>query len=153
MAKQLDPRMIGTDLPLRVDNVISNTLSAYNSTLVNVTAENVLVNTLTSTNLVVTNNVTTNFLVSTINTDYTFSDSDNSKIFHFDTTTTPVISALFPGNISNGFNVALVNTGVGAIYLSAGIELNAPGLFNTIQNTGVLIYKHNNNFYGIGVFE
>lgn len=153
MAKQLDPRMIGTNLPLVVGKVITNTLSAVDSEIDNLSAIDVQIQSLTSTNLVVTNNVTTNFLISTVTTNYIFTDLDNSKIFHFDTSTTPIITASFANDISNGFNVSIVNTGIGAIYFVANPAINAPGNINTITNTGVLVYKHNNQLYGVGVFE
>lgn len=154
MAKQLDPRMIGTDLPLVVNTVATNTLSAVNSVLTNVTAVNTQITSLTSTDLLVTNNVTTNFLVSTITNNYVFSDLDNSKTYHFNTTVTPSITAVFPESISNGFNVSIINAGIGAVFIQGeGTGVNAPGLVNTIANTGFMIYKYDNQLFGIGVFE
>jgi len=174
MAKQLDPRMIGSDGPIRTDSVISNTLTALNGEVydfnsINITTSDLTANNITNTNLTTINltsqnisvdtldinsNVVSNFLVqSEITTDYTFSDTDKSKIFHFNTTITPLITAMFPGDLSNGFNVSIINTGIGAINLSAGLPFNAISEFNTTQHTGVLIYKYNNQFYGIGVFE
>jgi hypothetical protein len=170
MAKQLDPRMIGDNLPIRTNSVISNTLTALsgdifnlysnNGTITNFTANNINTSTLSSTNttisgLNVLGNVETNFFIeSEITTSsYTFSDSDKSKVFHFNTTTTPIITAIFPSDISNGFNISIINTGIGVIYLSADLPFNATSQYNTIQHTGVLVYKYNNQYHGIGVLE
>jgi hypothetical protein len=176
MAKQLDPRMIGSNGPIRTDSVISNTLTAlsgdiYDFNSVNIVTTDLIANNITNnSNLITTNlssnnitvsslniinNTTSNFLIQleVVSPDITFSDSDKSKIFHINTTINPLVTAIFPGDLSDGFNVSLINTGIGAINLSAGLPFNAISQFNTVQHTGVLIYKYNNQFYGIGVFE
>jgi hypothetical protein len=91
-----------------------------------------------------------------------FSDADSSKAFHFDTGSVGVILAYFPNNLSNGFNVAVLNidttenNGSSTIILSTESgSLYTPNFSqsNSFTNTGVLIYKHDNKLYGIGTFD
>lgn len=120
----------------------------------NITTANLdVTNDTTLTNLTATGNVVSNFAILTADNDYVFSDSDNSKVIHFDTTTTPEISAIFPNSLSEGFNVGLVNAGIGVIYLSGEDVINAPGSINSEIFTGVFVYKVNGNLFGIGSLE
>jgi hypothetical protein len=125
--------------------VILPTVTNYLST------KNVLISTAT-----ITDRLITDFKVVTVTTNpYTFNNNDKSKIFHFNTTTTPVITALLPRSLSNGFNTGIINTGTGVVYISSAQApfINAPGVFNSIQHTGMYIYKTGNQFFGVGVFE
>jgi hypothetical protein len=115
--------------------------------------QDLVTNNIVCTNLTATNDVVTNFIVTTADSSIIFSEDYNSKIIHLDTTTTPEITASFPTSLPNGFNVSLVNAGTGIIYLSSDDVINSAGQFNSIQYTGMLIYKTNNKFFGIGVFE
>jgi len=131
---------------------ILNTSSIANSNLI--TTNNFIATNNTSlVNLTATGNITTNFFVITANNNYTFSDADNSKVIHFDTTTTPEISAIFPNTLSNGFNVGLINAGIGVIYLSGQDVINAPGNINSEIYTGMFIYKVNDDLFGVGNLE
>jgi hypothetical protein len=83
-----------------------------------------------------------------------FTNLDNSKSYHFNTTNN-LISAIFPQNLPNGFNVSIVNTGTNTIYISSAQTpfLNATGFINETQYTGMFIYKSEGLLYGVGVFE
>ena len=94
--------------------------------------------------------------------EYIFSDSDSSKAFHFDTGLAGSMLAFFPNNLSNGFNVALLNidstenNGSSTLVLSAQAgTIYSPNFSqtNSFTNTGVLIYKHDGKLYGIGTFD
>ena len=82
----------------------------------------------------------------------TFSNADSGKTYNVNTTTQPSVTALFPGSLSNGFNVSIINAGTGTIYLSAGSQLNASGSENSTPYSGRFIYKTNNELFGVGVF-
>lgn len=171
--KTLDPRMIDPNIILKVNTVDINSLSATNtkvtnSELANVQSTNIDATSLEGgtlsginligfntvlTNITATNNVVSNFLIQTASNNITFNNGDNSKVYHIDTTTTPIITAVFPETLPNGFNVSLINVGVGVINLSATPPLNAIGTISSKQYTGVFVYKQNNQFYGIGVLE
>jgi hypothetical protein len=144
MPTTLDPRMINPEKLLSINNTIVNT---------SLTAENTISNFLQTTDLTVTDEVVTNFLTTTITSDYVLNESDKSKIFHVDTTTTPLITISFPDNLTNGYNVGLVNIGTGTVLLSTDGSFNSPGTTNTAQYTSMLIYKTDNEFYGVGTFE
>jgi hypothetical protein len=131
------------------NNLIVNTIQNSNLLTTNLTATN---NT-TLGNLSVTGDVITDFKVITADNDYTFSDADKSKVIHFDTTTTPEISAIFPDSLSDGFNVGLINAGIGVMYLSGENIINAPGISNSQIYTGIFVYKVNGALFGVGSFE
>ena len=176
--KTLDPRMIDPNYTLKINTINTSSLSASNtkvtnSELTNIQSTNVqstnidttsldsvtlsgitlIASDTVFTNITATNNVVSNFLILTADNNITFSNADNSKTYHINTTVTPLLTAVFPETISNGFNVSIINTGIGAIELSANPPLNAIGLVNSKQYTGVLVYKQNDQFYGIGVLE
>jgi hypothetical protein len=129
-----------------------NTNNIDNSNLITTTDISIGNNT-TLVNLTATGNVVTNFTVLSTDTDYVFSDADKSKVVHFDTTTTTEISAIFPNTLSDGFNVGVINAGIGAIYLSGEDVINAPGSINSEIYTGVFIYKVNGSLFGVGSLE
>lgn len=113
----------------------------------------------TVTNYLSTSNVTvcalniTNFAVSSTTTPVIlFTNETAGKVYHFDTTTTPSFTALFPGELTNGYNVSIVNAGLGSIFLSAATPLNASGSENSTPYSGMFIYKANNELFGVGVF-
>lgn len=85
----------------------------------------------------------TNFSATT-----TFTSADTNKIFHFDTTTQP-LCAIFPSNLPNGFNVAVMNTGTNTLRLSAA-QLNSVGVTIGVQYGGAFIYKDNNQLFAVG---
>lgn len=133
---------------------VNGSLSATQGIRTNtLTSTNINTTNLIVTNLTATNNVVTNIFVVTADSSITFTDAYNSKIVHLDTTITPVITASFPKSLKDGFNVGLVNVGTGIIRLSSDDTINAFGNYNSIQYTGMLIYKTNNKFFGIGAFE
>jgi len=144
MAITLDPRMIDPEKLLSINNTIVNT---------SLTATNASSTRLTATNLTVTNDVVTNFLITTLTNNYILTEADKSKIFHVNTTTTPLITISLPNSLTNGYNVGLVNIGTGTISLSTNGVLNTPGTSNTAQFTSILLYKTGNQFYGVGTFE
>jgi hypothetical protein len=84
-----------------------------------------------------------------------FTDNDSGKVFHIDTTLNPEVTANFSVTLNDGFNVSLVNTGTGIIYVRSNFltPFNARGDFNSTQHTGMFIYKTNEQLFGIGVFE
>lgn len=92
----------------------------------------------------------------------TFIDSDSSKAFHFDTGVNGPITAIFPSSLLDGFNVTILNTdgsigqgGSDTIQLSSNVSINTinGSLTNSTTNTGMLIYKYDNQFYGVGTFD
>jgi hypothetical protein len=91
-----------------------------------------------------------------------FTNEDSSKAFHFDTGFTGPIEAVFPNDLLNGFNVAILNVdnssdkrGADTITLVADTPINTinGSQTNSITNTGILIYKYNNELYGVGTFD
>lgn len=113
-----------------------------------------------STNLSVINLTVVNsiafFTVSDITAaSFTLTNNDSNKIIHCDTTTTPYITAIFPDSLNNGFNVNLFNTGTGTIVVSStqSPAAFAAGTENNTQYSGMTIYKHNSQLFGMGVFD
>jgi hypothetical protein len=84
----------------------------------------------------------------------TFGNDDSGKVFHVNTAFIPV-TAYFSSSLKDGFNVGINNIGFGLIEIKSDFTpiINATGTFNSVQNTGMFIYKANNQLYGIGVFE
>jgi hypothetical protein len=110
-------------------------------------------NYLSTSNVAISSLRVTNYQVSaTTSSNIIFTDTDSGRAFNFNTTTTPAITAQFPGSLLNGFNVSIVNVGTGSIYLSAGSPLNASGTENNTPYSGMFIYKTNNELFGVGVF-
>lgn len=117
--------------------------------------------------------VTTSLTASDIKTNYTvtevvcasqkvFTNGDSSKAFHFDTGDYGSnIIAVLPSSLTNGFNVTILNidstksSGSNTVSLSSNVAINTPNdsLTNSFTNTGMLIYKYNNEFYGVGTFD
>jgi hypothetical protein len=158
MSNTLDPRMIDKGIPFVVSSAYVTSLTAQEAIISetnvnNLSTDNLISNNSFATNFTATGNVVSNFFILTADNDYTFTEQDNSKIYHFNTTLVPIITATLPSTLPNGFNVGIVNVGSGAIVFSSIPPLNAAGNINTEQYTSVFIYKHNGMFYGVGNFE
>ena len=82
---------------------------------------------------------------------YTIALSDNNSAIHLDTTSAS-ISALFPSNLTEGFSVALMNTGTNILYLSAAIPLRSLGNGLSGLYSGAFSYIHNGAVYAVGRF-
>jgi hypothetical protein len=80
----------------------------------------------------------------------TFSDADNNRVIHIDTTTSS-LCAIFPNNLSNGFNVAIMNTGTNNLVLSAA-QLNSSGTIIATRYGGAFVYKDFGNLFAVGRF-
>jgi hypothetical protein len=91
-----------------------------------------------------------NIKINVINdaTNRTFTDADNNKIVHIDTTTTS-LCAIFPNTLSSGFNVTIMNVGTNTLVLSAN-NLKSAGTSITTQYGGVYVYKDSNDFFAVG---
>lgn len=157
MPTNLDPVMVDTSKLFLVNTAKATSLTATNAQITNGTISNLVATNATTTdtsitNLTATGNIVTNFFVVTANSSYTFLPSDNSKVYHINTGATQ-LTASFPVSLPNGFNVSIINTGTGIINLSSNTAFNATGTLNSVQYSGIFIYKTNNQFYGIGVFE
>jgi hypothetical protein len=168
MPSQLDPRMIdptkdvayiGTRFvtPSGDSNWWNrtSTLVQNNSALWEESADIVptVTNYLSSSVVVLSSLTVTNYQVSSVTiSNITFTNSDSGRTIQLNTTTTPSVTALFPGNLNNGFNVSIINAGLGTIYLSAGSPLNASGSENSTPFSGMFIYKTGNELFGVGVF-
>lgn len=168
--KTLDPRMINPDVTLRMTNtqftnttatnLRSTVLTGSNVSVTNLSATAAIVTNLTATNtrftnLSVSTPVIANYDVTTVTSSKTFSNADNSKVFHFNTTSTS-LCAIFPtSSLSNGFNVGIVNVGTGTVYLSSDLSptINAPGTQNSTPYSGMFIYEIGNALYGVGTFD
>jgi hypothetical protein len=164
------------DLPATIDrlNVIqlsSNNINNTSLTSVNITS----LSSVAASNLNAANTFSTNLTTQTLSANYietatavsdynvvivtankTFTNEDNSKAFHFQTSVIPYLSAIFPtNNLKEGFNVSIFNDGTGVIILSSASSpfINATGTTNATQNTAMFVYKTSNKLYGIGVLE
>lgn len=102
--------------------------------------------------LTVSTPVIANYDVITVTSSRTFTNADNSKVFHFNTTSSS-LCAIFPSTLSNGFNIGIVNVGTGTVVLSSDVTINAPGTQNSTPYSGMFIYEVNNTLFGVGVFD
>lgn len=152
---EINSNTINNTGPINTDTVLTNNITVsntLNSGIINTADLNVSDNTILN-NLIATGEVVTNFSIITADNDYVFSDADNSKVIHFDTTTTPEVSAIFPSNLSEGFNVGVVNAGIGVIYLSGEDVINSAGNINSEIYTGFFVYKVNGELFSVGNLE
>jgi hypothetical protein len=78
----------------------------------------------------------------------TFTDDDNNKVVHLNTTSCP-LCAIFPNNLSSGFNVAIMNIGTNNLILSAA-DLKSAGTIITTQYGGAFVYKELNDIFAVG---
>jgi hypothetical protein len=101
-----------------------------------------------SNDITVTNNLSTSVHITDLTTSKTFLSSDTCRVFHFDTTTSP-LSAIFPSSLPDGFNVALMNTGTNILRLSAS-QLNSVGVTIAVRYGGAFVYKDNNQLFAVG---
>lgn len=148
--KTLDPRMINPDITLRMTNTQFTNTTATNLRTTILTGTNVTVNSLTAATPIIAN-----YDVTTVTSSKTFTNADNSKVFHFNTTSTS-LCAIFPtSSLSNGFNVGIVNIGTGTVFLSSDLSpiINAPGTQNSTPYSGMFIYEIGNALYGVGTFD
>lgn len=136
----------------------TSTLTSVSLTSANILATNFNTTSATVNTITVLDKAITNFSVTFINTSsYRFTDNDKSNIYHINTTLNPSVTAIFPSNLANGFNAGLINIGTGTIVVSSTqtpfIYAQNNSNINSVQYTGMLIYKVNNELYGVGVFE
>jgi hypothetical protein len=136
----------------------TNSLTSVSLTSTNGTITNFNSNVITVSTITVLDKAVTNFNVTSISTNsYTLTNNDKSNIYHVDTTTHPSVTAILPNDLNNGFNAGLINAGTGSIIISSTqtpfIKAQNNSNINSIQYTGMLIYKTNDEFFGVGVFE
>lgn len=91
-----------------------------------------------------------NIKVNVVNdsTNRIFTDADNNKVVHIDTTTTS-LCAIFPSSLCKGFNVAIMNVGTNNLVLSAA-QLNSAGTTITTRYGGAFVYKNSNSLFAVG---
>jgi hypothetical protein len=155
--------------PVQFETLSAKNFTAVNSNLTSVNINLATINNLQAPTGSITNlyvkNLTADYFVTTINETYFFTVEDNSKAFHFDTSSGPLCAA-FVKSLPVGFNVSIYNIGNSSITLSSnGGIFNTPGasVENNTINTGMFIYKAfsadptgepaEGVFYGVGVFE
>ena len=85
-----------------------------------------------------------------VTSDKVFSDSDTNKIFHFNTTQS--LTATFPSNLAEGFNVAIMNIGTNILHLSAGDGLTYKALGDKLFDTyaSAYVYKSGSSLFATG---
>lgn len=145
VSADFDQADIGT---LSAVDGIFNTVQTASLTATSANIQNAVVTTLTAGQLVAF------YTVLETAGDFTLSDSNSNNVIHFDTTSVE-LTAIFPDSLSDGFNANLFNVGTGTIAVSS-TQLNnvkAAGSKNSTQYTGITIYKHNGELYGMGVFN
>lgn len=139
---------------VRVTNLSSNDILSYN------TVSGIWVNNPLSAIPINVNSLTAKEVISDVNitnitTNKTFSyPADNSKIFNFNTSSGN-ISAIFPSNLPNGFNIGITNIGTNTVFISSTQVNNlcATSNKNNTIYSGMYIYKANNSLFGVGRFN
>ena len=86
--------------------------------------------------------------VITDNTSRVFTNEDNNKVIHLDTTISS-LCAIFPDTLRVGFNVAIMNIGLNNLVLSAA-QLNSIGTSITTRFGGAFIYKDSTSLFAVG---
>lgn len=82
--------------------------------------------------------------------DYIFTDADNNKIIHFNTSA-QTLSAIFPSNLRTDFNCAIMNTGTNKLMLSTYAPLKAVSNIVSVQYGSAFVYKDSgNDIYAVG---
>ena len=99
-------------------------------------------------NIISANSSDVKINVVTSNDHIFFNDSYNNKVVHFDTISKS-LCAVFPEELSPGFNVALMNTGTNDLVLSA-IQINSIGTTITTRYGGAFVYKESNSLFAVG---
>ena len=89
-----------------------------------------------------------NINVINVNNSRVFTDADNNKVVHLDTTTAS-LCAIFPSTLSSGFNVAIMNTGTNSLVLSAA-QLNSAGTTIITKFGGAFVYKDSASLFAVG---
>jgi hypothetical protein len=157
--------------PVQFETLSAKNFTAVNSNLTSVNINLATINNLQAPTGSITNlyvqNLTADYFVTNVNTNYLFTPDDNSKAFHFETTTTS-LCAIFPISLPIGFNVSIYNVSnnsITAIVLSSNGDFFTPGTNvppappqNSTPFTGMFIYKALDPdgapaFYGVGVFD
>ena len=105
-------------------------------------------NLITAQNITVVDNLSTSVHITDLTTSKTFLNTDTCRIFHFDTTSQP-LCAVFPPNLPDGFNIAVMNTGTNNLVLSAA-QLYSIGTTISTRYGGAFIYKDNNQLFAVG---
>lgn len=83
-------------------------------------------------------------------TSYTFTNDDNNRIVHFNTTTQS-LCAIFPSTLRTDFNCAVMNTGTNILTLSTYTTLRAIAPNISTQYGAAFVYKDSsNNIYAVG---
>jgi len=160
--------------PVQFETLSANRFTAVNSNLTSVNINFATINNLQASAGSITNlyvkNLTADYFVTYVNTNYLFTLNDNSKAFHFDTTSAATsLCAIFPTSLPIGFNVSIYNVSNDsqtAIALSSNGDFFTPGTNvlpappqNSTPFTGMFIYKAldpttgNEAFFGVGVFD
>ena len=139
---------------------ISAVSSTLNTTIANLTAalpstintflstSSVTINALTVTTGITAQSANIPVTVIDLTASRTFNNSDTNKVFHFNTTSNS-LCAIVPGSLSNGFNIAILNTGTNSLVISAE-NLRSAGTTIVDQFGGAYIYKQNNNVFAVG---
>ena len=86
--------------------------------------------------------------VTDIIADKTFANVDTNKVFHFSTSSP--LTAIFPSTLSDGFSVAIMNTGTSTLHLSTNGTYKAIGDVITDQYAGAYVYKANSEIFAVG---
>lgn len=83
-------------------------------------------------------------------TSYTFTNDDNCRIVHFNTTTQS-LCAIFPSTLRTDFNCAVMNTGTNVLTLSTYTTLRAIAPNISTRYGAAFVYKDSsNNIYAVG---
>lgn len=109
---------------------------------------NVLVSSLNVTGQVKAGSSNVPVTIVNVSTSRTFTNNDTNKVFHFDTTSGSLVAA-FPSNLTDGFNVALMNVGTNSLQISA-TNLNSTGTTIIDQYGGAYVYEQGGNVYAVG---
>jgi len=160
--------------PVQFETLSANRFTAVNSNLTSVNINFATINNLQASAGSITNlyvkNLTADYFVINVNTNYLFTPNDNSKAFHFDTTSAATsLCAIFPTSLPIGFNVSIYNVSTdsqtaialssnGGVFYTPGTNILPAPPRNSTPNTGMFIYKALDPdgtpaFFGVGIFD
>jgi len=150
-AYEVDVQNVNVSNGLYSPQILSESLSSKN-----IISNNLQVNRTLSANQIIVKNILVEdstvspVSVIDVSNNFTFSNNDNSKIFNFNTAT-GILSAIFPANLKQGFNVVIMNIGTNYLYLSAP-SFNYKSSGNTLYEIydSAYIFVNNNNIYAVG---
>jgi len=150
-AYEVDVQNLNVSNELYSPEILSESLSSKN-----IIADQFQINqTLSGNQIIVKNIVIQDSTVSPVSVidvsnNFIFSNNDNSKILNFDTTA-GALSAIFPANLKQGFNVVIMNIGTNYLYLSAP-SFNYKSSGSTLYEIydSAYIFVNNNNIYAVG---